>query len=101
MAKFTASEKVVIARAKERLSKRGAWCQGCSARNKDKQSVGAFNEGAVSWCAYGALGREAGYAMPDRLAAKLMEHNRLYTTIDEWNDDPKRTKKEVLKLFTL
>ena len=83
------------------------WTQGEIARNESGYCVPASDPDAVCWCAVGAIG--AAYPIdktmhPDYLEARdsirrVLSESGVECSISEWNDDPRRTKEEVLDLF--
>ena len=71
------------------------WCQGVSSRNKDGIPIPLYDYDVVSFCALAAV--ERCYAASDfdnyrNTLAMLIG----YQSITTWNDDPNRTKEEVI-----
>lgn len=78
---------------------RKGWTKGAQARDRDGSNVDPKSSCAVKWCAIGAI--SAVYQSKHKWADAL---TRLGVAIDTvniavWNDDPKRTKSEVLAAF--
>jgi hypothetical protein len=80
-----------------------SWTQHAAAKNADGDRVAASSAEACSFCSAGAL---------DSVCISLSEHYSQYVqafshlrqaagaaSVIEWNDDPKRTKAEVLAAF--
>jgi hypothetical protein len=85
------------------------WCQRADARRADGQEVQPWDEHAASWSILGAivavLEREAverGEIPLEELAAALYALADVITTdsLEAWNDDPKRTQDEVVRVIT-
>jgi len=70
------------------------WCQGDYARNASGQSVRVHDPQARRFCVVGLL--EA-TGTCDLNYPKLKEH--LGMRVIDWNDDPERTKEEVLAVL--
>ncbi len=76
------------------------WCQGRSALDSEGKFVFAESTSAIQWCLIGALrvayneSREQSYKVIKKLEVKLG-----YPGLSIWNDDPKRTKAEVIALL--
>lgn len=45
----------ILKAAREKLAKPGAWTKGCTGRNAEGEYVGARDDEACQWCAYGAV----------------------------------------------
>lgn len=73
------------------------WTQGASARNKDGGVTTPFSESAACFCTFGAL--QAAYG-PEFLGpmSKIEKHLNVFV-IAPWNDDPARTKEEVIAML--
>lgn len=78
---------------------RKGWTQGFSARNREGCGVDPKSSCAVKWCALGAI--SAAYQSRHKWADALTKLEVAVGTkgIGAWNDDPKRTKSEVLAAF--
>lgn len=82
------------------------WCQGAFARDPSGSPYFARDKEAVAFCARGALIR-AGLALglasnwADLAQAQITEQisAAIFCRLDEWNDDPGRTKAEVVALL--
>ncbi len=91
-----------LKRAKE-LIERG-WTQNTLARATDGAPTATFAEDAVSFCISGACVRgamEIGlpvWKLDGAIEAALRKHG-YHRRIANWNDQPKRTKEEVLALM--
>jgi hypothetical protein len=98
----------VLMRAKKLLVTKG-WTKGTFARDKyHKQHLDWYSPKAACFCAGGALNRASGednhYA--DNYLERIIEQTGFVksswnydSVIAVWNDDPKRTKKQVLTAF--
>ena len=76
------------------------WTQCCQARNSNGESVYFNHAKAVCWCIYGAVSKA--YLGNDE--ERTMVFQKLEEVIGtrmfaKWNDDPTRTKEEVLEVF--
>ncbi len=100
--------KTILEKARE-LMRRG-WCKYASARTRDGLETYPSDQHAVSFCASGACERvvsDQHYsstktfpASVDYNAAMMFLCGALRTnSIPEWNDDPDRTKAQVLVAF--
>jgi hypothetical protein len=80
------------------------WCKGSTAEAADGESLWwCTSAPAVRFCAYGAIGR-AGHELdaPDRFPQELVEEacwQRHQASLDDFNDDPATTRRQVLALF--
>ncbi len=76
------------------------WTQGAYARNAAGKCTIPSDSDAVSFCALGALAklvsRESWLFTPAR---KALESALGTTAVSEWNDEPGRTREEVLAVF--
>jgi hypothetical protein len=70
------------------------WCQGAYARNAFDHGVEVNDPQACSFCVVGLLKATDTWGLN---YLKLKEH--LGMTVVEWNDDPERTKEEVLAVL--
>lgn len=92
---------------RELLTPEDAWTQGAAARNKSGEYIDCQSEEASSFCIEGASLRVA--STNHTLASRALDflHDRLPTrasnsaiaNITLWNDNPRRTKAEVLALL--
>lgn len=74
------------------------WIQEAEAKTKNGVLCHAISPLAVKWCAIGAI--TAAYSNPiDRQRAIDRLVYIIHRGIVTWNDDPKRTKKQVLAAF--
>jgi len=89
----------VLDRAADLLTPEGAWTQELFARDICGGPLSAgFDEGAVCWCAIGAIEKVTGEEFLEELpvlAAQQLE-SVLLTAIPPWNDAPERTQAEVV-----
>jgi hypothetical protein len=77
---------------------RRGWTQGDFARDHNGNSVHFSSPNAVCWCAVGAVKAcYRGAGQYDAMQLLRNTINRQY--IDHWNDDRRRTKRSVLKVF--
>lgn len=92
--------KEVLIQAKNLIKNEG-WCQGSFAKSADGGKVASRDLLAKSYCAVGALNAWGGLNREDNLirsdARAFLE--RLVGVITTWNDQPGRTKEEVLQKF--
>ena len=86
-------------KAWEYLEKKGAWCHGAMARDKDDHPCYPGSKDAVTWCLLGAIFK----AYPERrrgvIYSKMYKFLGLHDSMSTWNDDPKRTKRQVIALL--
>lgn len=82
--------------ARKRITPEGAWCQGGIAKDETGVKVDIDSPRAVAWCAWGATGLGDATRQADAALARALGSDRCVVS---WNDDPKRTKKQVLALF--
>jgi hypothetical protein len=100
------SKKSILTGAREFLEK--GWCQKTYATGK---YGGSFNgvtdiksDNATAWCSYGALCAASNFSdlYCDTLE-EIVEYLQTFLSEDEmlhvWNDDPSRTKDDVIELF--
>lgn len=97
----------VLKRALGKIKK--GWNRGAEARNNLGDIVPVSSSSAVSFCSIGAIGAVAhNYYLKDdcfRILAKKLDNISVPPGYDavgkivKWNDDPKRTKEEVIKVF--
>ena len=97
---------VLLRRARDRVA--NGWTQHYAARDVDNVPCGAKDDRAASFCAFGALwadgdvaGGLASVAAYTRLTNELQPafDKRHNGDLAKWNDDPERTKDEVLAAF--
>jgi hypothetical protein len=94
----------VLKTARKLIAKKEGWTKGTCARNRSGVPVDWDESSAVSFCAYGAIYRAA---IPldsagDRVHLKAEDFLKKVIqrpTIQFWNDEWERTKKEVLAAF--
>jgi hypothetical protein len=90
---MTAAEVLRAARARVEQG----WTRGGCAVDRNGDPVGATNDTAVCWCAFGAImATDLGVAGADAVAAfgRVISGN-----IVAFNDDPSTTKEDVLAAF--
>ena len=90
---MTALEELKAAR---QLIEQG-WCKGVFAQNNHYLPVDCKSEEACRFCALGAL-RRVSYWFDLRSEQALAEALGTHK-IGEWNDDPARTKEDVLAVY--
>ena len=105
----------ILIEAREILVKKG-WTQGTMARNDAKLAVGTRDKTAVSFCSAGAInkalynygvdpwavykGSDGRDAVTNNVAYQALK--AIYTSdmsVAAWNDDPFRSKADVLAVF--
>jgi hypothetical protein len=91
----------VLKKARELLSGRGKWAQGWMAFNKTGAGVSAKSPDAVCFCSLGAIDRITDGDVDSYTGAIDLLHSQLPNdvSIPGFNDNPKRTKKQILRLF--
>lgn len=96
--------KLTLIEARQKISE--GWTQGAYARMSNEVDDGgkvyADSRLATCWCSVGAVGAVTPEAMSSLPALnKIKEVMNWPSTADiiQWNDDPTRTKEEVLDLF--
>ena len=88
---------------RDKISK--GWCQNTNAQDDLGLTVSVSSPRASSYCLAGALSSSLGkycdryydFSTEDLIYKKL--HEKINTSVIKWNDDPKRTKKQVLALL--
>ena len=75
---------------------RKGWCKFRLSKDKFGRTVEPDSERASSWCSMGAI--EAAYVSTYDAMTKLLAVIKS-DSIADWNDDPKRTKRQVLAAF--
>lgn len=95
----------ILTRAREALVRKG-WTQGLYARDASHSQVTPDDEYAVCFCSMGAVYRYIPKSDKKRTAYHIHALFACVLNIDptelhmgEWNDDPKRTKEDVLSLY--
>ena len=73
------------------------WCQGSEARTKTGKKCSTHSPNAAAWCLAGALHKI--YSADERGVIDDRIYELIDTNIIDWNDDPKRTKAEVIALL--
>lgn len=85
---------------KELFSNESKWCQRCYARDKNGLRAYPRSNKAVCWCLLGAI--KKCYLENDFNTIKIMIKTKIKISSNDsvalWNDDPKRTFKEVKQL---
>lgn len=84
-------------KAYELLEQKG-WCKGAPARDKKGFVTGYLSDDAAYYCILGALTKCYGIPMVFTLKEKIYAETKVMD-ITTWNDDPKRTKEEVINLL--
>ena len=80
------------------------WCQGTFAKSAEGVHVQLHSADAACWCSAGALlksypdKRQAEVAF-NKLICEVASYDEDPFGITDWNDDPARTKEEVLEVF--
>ena len=88
----------VLMGAKNRLSKPEQWIKNTAAVNKHGQQVETNSKEACAWCMIGALHKTSGeYQAAYNLLVKNLPAG--FATVSEFNDNPKTTHKDVIKVF--
>jgi hypothetical protein len=85
------------------------WIQGTYAEQKDGQSVDPGNPDATGFCLLGALVRAEGrdsyrahgtaHSLAEDKLVQLIPAKQEQPSVADWQDEPKRTKKQVLALL--
>jgi hypothetical protein len=79
------------------------WCQGESAQDDKGRTIYSRHEKACSFCTMGAINRIYEGSNYSEAYSKIFnalnksEKQRIF--VSEWNDDPARTKEEVVNLL--
>lgn len=108
----------VVALKQARELVRNGWCQMDAAKNSHGQGVYASSDDAAQFCISGAVARATWPWEDDdghlwevtqecfKLLARAvreqgwdMSEQPVWQAINEWNDEPARTKQEVVELF--
>lgn len=90
--------KEVLSAAHQLLLEKG-WTRYASARNAAQEPVPAVDPTAVSFCIIGAITAVAPNPVARDAAHKLLRRRLGNQFVSAWNDDPSRTKEEVLELL--
>lgn len=88
--------------ARKLIEKPENWCKGAEARDADGNRVSDYSTKAVSYCALGAISRATkGRGATRRYSAawSALERATVVGSIAAYNDAPRRTHKQILKLF--
>lgn len=96
--------------ARSLLSDPGSWTKTANARETSGRLCHPLSEHAVCWCLLGAVCRVADdkgpFALPDRLLVSELKKSaieqfsgRFHTTLEGFNDHPKTTHDDILKLI--
>ncbi|MEZ0212486.1 MAG: hypothetical protein ACAH27_05980 [Xanthobacteraceae bacterium] len=72
------------------------WTQHTLARDGDGNATYPESSSAVCWCPLGAFRPQGG----DNFTARAILRLAIGIPINQWNDDPARTKEEVLAAFS-
>lgn len=80
------------------LLETSGWCQGAEARSFGGKAVSAEANVAASFCLVGAVIHTYGERAARPIIVKLWSVVRTFSPA-EWNDDPSRTKEEVVALL--
>jgi len=80
---------------------REGWCRYYAALDKNKRPIGVRDSRAAEWCSNGAI-----FAAYPEIDSIIAAQNKLASVIGvrvsgipEWNNDPSRTKRQVLAAF--
>lgn len=86
--------------ARRLLSKPERWTKGWFAKDKDGADVSELSKHATCFCPEGAIYRSApGLLETDALAALERGLPKQWYSVPLWNDAPRRTHAQVLRLF--
>lgn len=88
-----------LTEARELLDKKG-WTQGAYARDANGDEVLYYSKDACKFCARGALFKACGNDALYLLASDALDKFIPNALTVIWNDDPGRTKEDVLAVFT-
>lgn len=79
------------------LEVEGQWCQGNEAVSAKGNDVSPMGRAAISWCLIGACDK---YGADPSYARDVLTHRNCKDSwsISLWNDDKRRTQKQVVKL---
>lgn len=94
------TEREVLTIARERIAK--GWTQGTYAIDANGRKTIASADDAACWCLLGAIQGPSGFPKREvvfHLTNLASTVAGLPTTIAEWNDQPGRTRAEVLALI--
>ena len=72
------------------------WCRGAIARNRDGEEVPWRDEDACEWCILGAFRKAQWWNHTELIEALFAAMDE---APDDWNDNPTRTKQDVLDLM--
>lgn len=99
-----------LLKLQRKLNHQYRWTQGSEARNADGTPVWAYDRTACCWCLIGAANavtatfgenRQLLVALQSRAYTRPDEWGEVFEMpLDEWNDDPERTFREVRELIT-
>ena len=94
----------VLVKAREMLTREGAWTKGRLARDADGAPCLADSPKATCWCSIGAI-QAASYSLENSLgfaygdALRELEGAAENLCIPMWNDHPRRGVRSVLRTF--
>ena len=95
--------KAILVRTRELIADPKSWLQRNSARNSVGCTVGTRSSRAKSFCVLGALDRaswELKTDLPSKtLRAPIKNHLPPSSRVVDWNDAPRRTHAQVLRLL--
>lgn len=100
MTTLTETGRAVLVAVRSRLASPSAWTQGLSARDAAGSGVNQYSRRATCWCLHAALMVESA-----RLKTMVSEpYQAIHDIIGEepiieWNDHPRRTHDDVLKVL--
>lgn len=88
----------------ELFAQDGIWTQGAYARNEKGDRRMPFQGDACQFCLLGAVNfvyysdKKKCLQAQDRLTEMIQKDDEAFVSIQDWNDDPKRTIEEVRAL---
>ena len=86
----------ILKEARRLIAEKG-WTQGSFARHSNGDPIGPLGDNAACYCALGAI-RKTGNG-PEQVFAVFALADVVGDYVSDWNDDPARTKEEVLAAF--
>lgn len=88
----------ILRKARELIETKG-WTQGAYARSAKGEPVDWYNKRACQFCLNGALNYAEGLAFVSYDGRELIREAVGQPNTIKWNDEPTRTKAEVLAVF--
>ena len=97
---FSTDIVTVLVRARQFIAREQHWCKGAFSRGWFNVPIRAQSQAARRFCAHGAILRAAReLGLPSIGALEVLEARTGGPSLQDWNDDPRRTHADVLAAF--